>query len=115
MKNNVTHYVVYNDDYGGFGISRECAQFMADRGCPDAQELLSFQDEEDEMWVGHLSGYDRHDALLVLAVKELGPEVASARGSKLAIHKLKGNSYYIDEYDGAESIVEPHSMQWIKI
>ncbi len=114
MKSKIIHYVAYNDDFGGFGISRECAKFMADRGCEDAQEMLSLSDE-DEIWVGHLSGYPRHDPLLILAIKELGLKAASAQGSRLAIHKLRGNKYYIDEYDGAESVVEPHSMQWVEI
>jgi len=114
-RSKIKHWVVFNDDYGGFSISRECAQFMASRGCQESQELFD-RKLGDDIWLGQLhSDFPRHNPLLVLAVKELGSERASGSMARLKLHELRGEVYYIDEYDGAESVVEPHTMQWVTI
>jgi len=103
--------VVYNACFGGFSISKKCAQFMADRGNTEAIDMI---DNVGERWHGRLWDTPRHDAILIMAVEALGSE-ASDDMSDLAVRELKGNRYIIDEYDGSESVVEPHNIQWIKI
>tara|TARA_Y100000034_G_scaffold82626_1_gene98979 strand:- start:2966 stop:3331 length:366 start_codon:yes stop_codon:yes gene_type:complete len=106
--------VVYNNCYGGFSISEECIRFLADRG---NEECIALVDNRD--WHRGASLYDsvlpRHDALLVIAVETLGSERASGRSANLAVHTLKGDRYYIDEYDGSEAVIEPDDINWIEV
>ncbi len=106
--------VVYNTDYGGFSLSKECFEWMADRGHPAAIRILDEgRDTEYEGFYGYWDG-PRHEALLVMAVEALG-ENANGTNSSLGVHTLKGNRYYIDEYDGSESVVEPHTINWTEV
>ena len=111
--------VVYNTCFGGFSISKECAQYMADRGSKECIELLTKSAEDkhekldDATWFsGSLWDTPRHDAILILAVEYLGSEKASGEGAALEVHELKGDRYYIEEYDGSESVIEPHTIHW---
>ena len=115
--------VVYNTCFGGFSISKECAQYMANRGNKECMELLarSAEDKHDEpggddLWFsGGLYDTPRHDAILVMAVEHLGSERASGDSAALEVHELTNDRYYIDEYDGTETVIEPHTISWIAI
>ena len=100
--------VVYNACFGGFSISKECAEWMAERGHSECMELLRC----DDGFYGGLYDTPRHDSLLVMAVEQLGTEKASGTAADLRIRELSGNRYYIDEYDGSESVVEPGDIKW---
>ena len=104
--------VAYNVCFGGFNISKECAEWLALRGNKECMGLLA--DREDDFY-GGIHETVRHDALLVMAIEHLGSEVASGNCAELAIYELKGDRYYIDEYDGSESVVEPHTINWTKV
>ena len=97
--------VVYNTAYGGFSISKTCAEWMADRGNKECMDLL-----RQENFGGYLYETPRHDALLNLAIEELGIKQC---GDALATHELRGDRYFIDDYDGMEKIVEPHDIRWV--
>ena len=56
----------------------------------------------------------RHDKNLVEVVEELGDK-ASGDCAKLKVVQIPGNIYRIDEYDGAESIETPDTLDWITI
>ena len=99
--------VVYHTEYGSFSISKECAEWMADRGNVECAQML----ERGEFY-GYLHDTPRHDILLNMAVEALG---ITQCGENLAVHELKGDRYYIDEYDGHESIVEPHNIEWVVV
>jgi len=112
--------VVYNDCFGGFAISRACAEFMAGLGNQEAMELLNIDDEElaayddfEHVFYGRLSKTPRHDAILLLAIEELGSERASGDPAKLVVHELREDRYIIKEYDGMEHVVEPHTISWV--
>ena len=83
---------------------------MADRGNTECMAML---DRDD--FYGHLNDAARHDALLVMAVEQLGTKKASGSSARLTVHELRGNRYYIDEYDGSESVVEPDDIRWIEV
>ena len=110
--------VVYNRSFGGFSISRKCAEFMADRGHKEAMSLLHEDTtdpfgDEDEYFHGYI-GCPRHDSLLVMAVESLG-DAAYGGCADLGIVELRGNKYIINEYDGRESVQEPSDIHWICI
>ena len=106
--------VVYNACYGGFSLSRDCIEYMANLGCLNAIKLLREVSNR-----GNLDSYDwrglRHDPLLVIAIEKMGTDRASGDCSMLKIHKLKANKYRIQEYDGYEHVVEPKDLDWIII
>lgn len=103
--------VVYNNCFGGFVISRACAERMAELGNKEAQSML---EKEPDRFYGFIYETPRHDSALVQAVEELG-EDASGHGANLRIHELSGNKYFIDEYDGSETVVEPKDVCWITV
>lgn len=103
--------VVYNNCFGGFVISRACAERMAELGNKEAQSML---EKESDRFYGFIYETPRHDSALVQAVEELG-EDASGHGSNLRICVLSGNKYFIDEYDGSETVVEPKDVCWITV
>ena len=106
--------VVINTCYGGFTISKACAELMASLGSDDAKKLL--EAHLDLEWYGYLGfDYSRHCKFLVRAVEELGDRSAAGSCSKLAVITLKGNKYIIQEYDGLESVVEPEDIGWITV
>lgn len=89
--------VVYNDCYGGFGLSREAADWLK----------VHYPD--------YFSGpCVRHDPRLIECIETLGKK-ASGQYAKLRIAEIQGNTYRIDDYDGAEHIVEPDDLDWIVI
>ena len=100
--------VVYNSRYGGFTISRACAERMAELGNKEAAELI---EDLGDHFFGYLEETPRHDPALVRAVEELGDD-AGGSVSKLCVHELIGRKYIIESYDGLETVVEPHDIVW---
>lgn len=92
----MSHKIVINTCYGGFGLSSEAIEWLESRGANDTYEL------------------SRHDPLLVECVETLG-EKANSPYSRLAVIEIEGNLYRVEEYDGKEWIEQPENMKWIKI
>ena len=95
-----TYKLVRNADYGGFYLSRKAEQWLAKRGIynkyPEIQALYNLP---------------RHEPLLVECVEELGTEAASEpRIAKLEVVIINSPRYYIDNYDGLETIITPEDM-----
>ena len=101
--------VVINACYGGFSVSKEAAEFMAERGNPGAIEDL-----QDDYFYGYgitddQRGYNRSDPDLIAAIEYLGSERASGHCAELKIIEIPDNiEYIISEYDGHEHIAEKH-------
>ena len=103
--------VVYNADFGGFSISKKCAERMAELGNQEAKELL--KEESVGRFYGYIYDTPRHDPTLVQAVEELGAS-ANGRNANLQVYSLvNGTKYLIREYDGSESVIEPEDLNWI--
>ena len=107
----MTNKVVYNDCFGGFSISRACAERMAELGNKEAQSMI---ENAAHRFHGFIYETPRHDSTLVQAVEELGGD-ASGDMSELRIYELSGDKYFIDEYDGSETVVEPKDVCWITV
>ena len=90
--------VVYNGDWGGFGLSDEAIKWLKEHG-------LEFEDEDE---------IPRHNKLLVQCIHELGSK-ANDKYSDLRIWVLSGNRYYIEEYDGRETVHESDDEEWIEV
>lgn len=103
--------VVINCCYGGFALSKEAMEYLAERGNVEAEENL--KDRGGSFW-GCLYDTPRHDPTLVETVEHLGDK-ASGICAQLEIREIEGNKYIIDEYDGAESVVTPNDINWITV
>lgn len=94
--------IVINTCYGGFSISKECAKYMASKGHIKVQ-----LDLKESTFCGGYS-YDRTDPILIEAVETLGKK-ADGSFARLSIIEIPDDvDYYIDDYDGMESIHEQH-------
>ena len=111
--------IVINACFGGFNLSLEATKWLASRGCEEASKELSdpssyIEYDGEKSFMGFRPELARHDALLVECVETLGDK-ASGSCAKLVIETIEGNRYRIDEYDGAEGIETPESMEWITV
>jgi hypothetical protein len=98
--------VVYSDDFGSFGGNVPYEIFTR------YNELAG---------TSYKSGWDiedkvvRHDKHLVQSVEEYLKSCDAPRNSSIKIHLIKGNRYRIDEYDGMETVMEPHEYNWVEV
>lgn len=90
--------IVYNNCYGGFGLSSEAIKWLKDNH-PDIFEMGIIP---------------RHDPRLVECVETL-KEKSCTKYSKLEIAEIEGRLYRIEDYDGKETVVEPDDLDWIVI
>ena len=89
--------VVYNNCYGGFGLSRKAV-------------ILGQKLANDPNWCGN--SLARTDSILVAVVEQLGKK-ANGKHASLAIEEVpKGTAYRIDEYDGYESVKINSDYDW---
>lgn len=112
--------IVINSNYGGFSISKEAAEYMANLGCPIAKaELDEYNNspEKGRAWFGYgfvvvdgtdIAGYDRTSPYLIEAIEKLGEKANGEYASLKIIEIPDGINYYIDEYGGMESVHEQH-------
>lgn len=122
--------VVYNDCFGGFGLSDEAiiryhelkgvqiynikTEFLSYFFYEDLNGRSIAQMQEDDAEQFYCWELDRHDPILVQVVQELG-EKANGDYANLAIQQISGNRYRIDEYDGQETVIEPNDIDWIVV
>lgn len=105
--------VVINNCFGGFSVSKKCAEYMASKGSERAKKELE-QNTKGRGFFGHgyVEGFDgeyeRTDPLLVEAVETLKEE-ANGNSAELKVVEIPDDiEYYIHEYDGYEEIHENH-------
>jgi hypothetical protein len=87
--------VAYNNCFGGFGLSKEGLELYNKKR--DALNLPQ---------VSKYGSYVRHDVSLIEVIEELGTN-ANGKYSELRIYEIPNeymNCYYINEYDGKESV-----------
>jgi len=99
--------VVINKSYGGFGLSRAAAEWMAERGHKQAQQDLA-DGMADTWWT--FRPKDRRDRILVEAVETLGKAANGPHASLRVVEVPDLVAWEIDEYDGIESIHETHRV-----
>ena len=126
--------VVYNSCFGGFSLSDKAVIWLEQNA--EDEELRDFLQAErerackemkrDAYWKLHTVEsimqsslrYDfkipRHHPDLIKVVETL-KDKADGMCAELRIAKIKGCLYRIDEYDGAETVIEPEDYDWIDI
>ena len=93
--------VVYNNQFGGFGLSDEALSLLSERKGVKFDEYLA-------------SELPRHDPDLIKVVSELGSQ-ANTNTSSLTIKELSSSYYKIVEVDGRERVIEPDLGEYVKI
>ena len=91
--------ILYNYGYGGFGLS--------DLGQKVYKAIVGR--DFDDHW-----GDNRHDPVLLWVFDKLGSKKASGSSAKLRAMKVSG-AYFIYEYDGSESVLQPSTVKWTKV
>lgn len=115
----MSHKVVYNTCYGGFSLSIEAVNWLAEHATdPELEAYIQRVTTDQYFYIGALVGswFDgkRHHKDLVAVVEALGSN-ASGQCAKLKIVEISGNQYRIDEYDGSEEVITPEGSDWIVI
>lgn len=84
--------LVINSDFGGFSLSEEAVKWLLEKGMT-MEQIYDLEDHEN-----------RANKLFVECVETLG---SSANGfcATLKVVEIEEQPYYIQEYDGAESVV----------
>ena len=91
--------VVYNDCWGGFGLSNKAME-------------IYFRRKGEVTPVGLFRNICRWDPILIEIVEELGEE-ANAKYANLKIWNVpKGERFRIDEYDGLERVMLVSDYKW---
>ncbi len=117
--------IVYNGTYGGFGLSDKAIDlYLQLKNIPyvrgtDGRYSYYYTYETTEQAKTGKGGrrFDdcdipRDDVTLVAVVEQLGAE-ANGNSAKLKIVDLPaGTRYFIDEYDGFESVQTEDSIKW---
>lgn len=127
--------VVYNNCYGGYGLSDKAIDWLAEHGSERTRQFIAKKRiEANEKIKDYYSRVqitadstrkfyvmdavrnflERHDPDLVSVVETLGKEVNDTF-SDLAIEEINGYEYNIDEYDGKETVVTPDDLCWTVI
>jgi len=88
-----------------------------------ASELLnkikSYKPEDDEYVkpeYGYIYNLDRHDEDLITVIEELRETGENPFGccSDIQIAEVD-DKYFIAEYDGIETVIEPEDIEWINV
>ena len=97
--------VVINNDYGGFSLSEKCSRHLNEKYGFDIDVEYGYISDE----------VARHDVRLIEAIEFFGVNNAGGRFASLEIKEINSNIYKIDQYDGAEWIETPDSIEWVVI
>lgn len=100
--------VVYNNKFGGFGLSRAAIERMVALGHPIAEKMLDFYIKNNCTYSYYTDDPDfrirRHDPILIQTVEELGEEAAGDCCS-LRVQEIDDHDHYeIKEFDGKETL-----------
>lgn len=104
--------VIYNEQYGGYGLSTEALYLFTQR----VANAKQFEYDNPAYGRGIDNQYDarkipRHHPILVQIVEELGP-AASGDHATLAIANVT-RLYRISEHDGNERVITPKDkLEW---
>jgi len=120
----MTTKIVIYPHYGGFEISRRCAELMAASGHAAAKELLKdypvpkavewWEEAEPDPWCGFIE-CSRHDPVLIKAVEALEQKASTDPDRMLAIIEIEGSVYRVCEYDGSEWLETPETIAWVTV
>lgn len=103
----MTTKIVINKSFGGFELSKLAIDWLMAKGIKDVRELSKWK----------FGDAPRHSKLLVELVEELGENANAGSHADLVVCEVETPSgrYYVNEYDGAEWITTPESIDWVTV
>mgnify|MGYP001459227667 CR=1 FL=1 len=115
MKKNKLVHVAYNDSEGEFSLSFEAIEWLASRGVTKAQKLIKEMGNMPSNWGVDASvlGLERHSAILILCITELGPDKVSSCDSYIRVRKIWSDKYMIRNVAGIETVLTPEDIIWV--
>jgi len=107
--------IVFNNCYGGFGLSEKAVQRYSDLAglglTFHKKYVIGLWEFPNGDWWDE-KDLSRSDPILVQVVEELGEE-ANGMYARLEIEELPaGTLYRIDEYDGLETVATQDGYKW---
>lgn len=107
--------VVINKCFGGFGLSDQAIETLADlkgirlyKAASKRSIFASHYYTDPELEDYYSPDYPRYDEDLVKVVETLGEAANSSFSDLVVVEIPDGVNYYVDEYDGMETIRETH-------
>lgn len=94
--------IVINVCFGGFGLSEKAFNWLRAHGITDEETLTDWR----------FGDIPRHNPLLVELVETLGEEVNGRCADLRVVDISPSTRYRVYEYDGAESVETPETIQW---
>lgn len=98
--------LVANGCYGGFGVSNQAIVWFREKL---GQEAVGISDLSLSMAIEY--NISRNHPLLVQCFEEMG-EAMNGRSAKLYLYEGKDEPYWIQEYDGSESVRTMSDSPW---
>ena len=100
--------VAINKCYGGFSISKECAEWIENKYGIDLSKEYNYG--------AYYFDEKRHAKELIDAIETLGSKVCSGYCAKIVLEDCHSGLYDIEEYDGFETLITPdYEYDWVKI
>lgn len=99
--------IIANGCYGGFGISEKALVWFREKM---GQEAVGVSNLSLSMAIEY--SISRNHPLLVECFEEMGSEEMSGRSAKLYMHEGPDEAYWIQEYDGSESVRTMSDSPW---
>lgn len=93
------HKIAYNSCFGGFNLSRSAILWLGSHGIYDKYPGIK-----------DLNDLPRHEPLLIQCIDELGEDVNESKCNKIRIAEIDSDVYYIENYDGEETVITPKDM-----
>jgi hypothetical protein len=106
--------IAINTTYGGFNISRQAAEWLRNRGHPEAIKAIAQREEwaktddwfRQFYWIGP---ENRTDPLLIECIETLGEAAAGGNSAHIKIVEIPDDvEWELQDYDGTEWIAEKH-------
>ena len=102
------HNVVINKCYGGFSLSKEAVEALAQKKGMTVKELEN-EYGDDARYIC------RHDRDLVILYLAWGSRNVSGAYADLVMEEIADDRYVVNEYDGMERVVTPTNIGWTVI
>ena len=100
--------VAINNCYGGFSISKECADWIENK--------YGIMLSEEYNYGEHYFDGKRHARELIDAIETLGSDVCNGSYAEIILVDCHSGMYRIKSDGGIETLVEPnYEYDWIKI
>lgn len=103
--------VVFNKGYGGYGLSAKAIAWLNENGLVVMSNSTMILRKGEQTYFQEIP---RHHPLLVKCVEELGLE-AGDDCATLHVCEIEGTQYYIEDYDGFETVKTPENTSWVEI